>query len=82
MILTHDEHARLNELLDGLEELRQARHWQRRQAATTANEAFETVAALGPGEIKNLALFCIAELDTRNQGDMLDIIDSELRKRL
>ena len=82
MILTQDEHARLNELLDGIEHLRKATHWSHRQAQTTANEAFETVAGMEPLEIKNLALFCIAELDSRNQGDILDIIDSELRKRL
>ena len=78
MIMSQAEHERLNALLD---ELNAIRHWAR-ATSTTANECFNTIAELDPIEIKNLILFGIAELDARNQGDILDHIQSELRKRL
>lgn len=78
MILSQDEHSRLNSLLDELNAIR----WEARPTATNTEDCFNTIAELDPIEIKNVILFGIAELGARNQGDILDLIESKLRKRL
>lgn len=78
MIMSKDQHARLNSLLDELNAIR----WEARPTATNTEDCFNTVAELDTIEIRNLVVFCIAELDARNQGGELDRIDRELRKRL